>query len=207
VKFLKIRQASVGHSTIYSILIEIDARLSELIWYSLIRSVETNGAKHIAVAVVNVLNITIPNIIYFVRRYHNMGDITVLTARRGQIKAVLTRFQTYIRSAECNITQVVPRRKKLEEAWYNFESVQSEIEDLDHANHTNHSEYREDFENLYFEIIAQAEQMTNTNRPEINTNEQGEASPRTSSRVGSSSSASSTIKLAPLKVYSHTAVT
>jgi len=90
----------------------------------------------------------------------------------------------------------------VEEAWYNFESVQSEIEELDYANYTNHSEYREDFENLYFEIIAQAEQMTNTNRPsaEINTNEQGEVSPRTSSRVGSSGSASSTIKLAPLNI-------
>jgi len=113
-----------------------------------------------------------------------MGDIAVLTARRGQIKAVLMRFETYIRSTECDISQVVPRRKKVEEAWYNFETVQSEIEDSDHANDTNHSKYREDIENLYFEIIAQAEQMTNTNRPgaKINTNEQGEASPRTSSR-------------------------
>jgi len=39
-----------------------------------------------------------------------MDDIGTLIARRGQIKAALTRFQNYIRSTECDLDQVLPRR-------------------------------------------------------------------------------------------------
>jgi len=100
------------------------------------------------------------------------------------------------------MNQIVLRRKKVEEAWYNFERVQSEIEELDCANGTDYSGYREDFENAYFEMMAKAEQMMNAIRLSsgINTDEQGEASPRTSSRVESIGSASSTIKLAALNI-------
>jgi len=93
-----------------------------------------------------------------------MDDINVLIARRGQIKAVLTRFQGYIGSTECDMNQIVLRRIKVEEAWYNFERVQSEIEALDCANGTDHSGYREDFENAYFESMSKAEQMMNAIR-------------------------------------------
>lgn len=87
-----------------------------------------------------------------------------MIARRGRIKAVLTRFQGYIGSPECDINQIVLRRKKVEDAWDNFERVQGEIEELDSANGTNHSGIREEFENVYFEVIAKAEQMTNSLR-------------------------------------------
>ncbi|KAF0729511.1 Integrase catalytic domain-containing protein, partial [Aphis craccivora] len=131
-----------------------------------------------------------------------MDDISVLIARRGQIKAIVTRFQGYIGSTECDMNQIILRRKKVEEAWYNFERVQLEIEELDCANGTDHSGYREDFENAYFEAMAKAEQMMNVIRSSsgINTNEQGETSPRTSSRVESIGSASSSIKLAALNI-------
>lgn len=131
-----------------------------------------------------------------------MNDIGILIARRGQIKAALTRFQNYISSTECDVDQVLPRRKKVEEAWYNFERVQAEIEELDSTNSTNHSEYREDFENMYFEMIAQSEKIMNANRSnvEIIANEQWETSPQMLSGVDSIGSASSIIKLAALNI-------
>lgn len=131
-----------------------------------------------------------------------MDDISVLIARRGQIKTILTRFQGYIESTECDMNQIILWRKKVEETWYNFERVQSEIEELDCANGTDNSGYREEFENAYFEAMVKAEQMMNTIRLSsgINTNEQREASPRTSSRVESIGSASSSIKLAALNI-------
>jgi len=99
------------------------------------------------------------------------------------------------------MNQIILRCKKVEEAWYNCERVQSEIEELDCANGTDHSGYREEFENAYFEAMAKAEQIMNAIRlsSEINTNEQGEASPQTS-RVECIGSASSSIKLAALNI-------
>jgi len=131
-----------------------------------------------------------------------MDDISVLIARRGQIKAILTRFQGYIGSTECDMNQIVLRRKKVEEAWYNFERVQSEIEELASANSTDHSAYREEFENAYFEVMAKAEQMINSARSSCGTNinEHGEASPQMSSCAESIGSASSSIKLAALNI-------
>jgi len=76
-----------------------------------------------------------------------MDDLNVLISRRGQIKAVLIRFQNYIRSTECGLNQIVHRRKKIEEAWNNFEFVQAEIEELDCENSISHASYRDEFEN------------------------------------------------------------
>lgn len=90
-----------------------------------------------------------------------MEGLNTLTARRGQIKAIVTRFQNFTRSPECDLKQIPPLRQlKLEEAWQSFELVQTAIEELEISNNTNteRSQYRIDFENLFFETVAEAEQ-------------------------------------------------
>lgn len=95
------------------------------------------------------------------------SDINTLIARRGQIKAIVTRFQNFIRSSECDLKQLPPRQLKVEEAWQNFELVQTPIEELEST--TDHSQYRIDFENLFFETVAEAEQKLSSTR--VNQNE------------------------------------
>jgi len=90
------------------------------------------------------------------------SDINTLIARRGQIKAVVTRFQNFIRSSESDLKQIPLRQIKVEEAWQNFELVQTAIEEADST--VDQSQYRIDFENLFFETVAEAEQKTSSIR-------------------------------------------
>jgi len=89
-------------------------------------------------------------------------DINTLIARRGQIKAVVTRFQNFIRSSEYDLKQIPLRQIKVEEAWPNFELVQTAIEEVDST--SDHSQYRIDLEISIFETVAEAEQKTNSIR-------------------------------------------
>lgn len=132
-----------------------------------------------------------------------MEEVNALIARRGQIKAILTRFQSYIRAPECDVNQISHRYKKVEEAWQSFDTVQTRLEVLDKSGNTEHlTTYRADFENMYFETITEAEQMMNAtdSRLEIDANAPGESSLRNSFRGESIDSAASVIKLAALNI-------
>ncbi|XP_060846095.1 uncharacterized protein LOC132925744 [Rhopalosiphum padi] len=123
-------------------------------------------------------------------------DINTLIARRGQIKAIVTRFQNYLKSPDCDIKQIPPRQLKIEEAWQNFELVQTAIEELENnTSTTDHSQYRIDFENLFFETVAEAEQKISSIRAN-----QNETSFRNSNNGESINSTSSIIKLAALNI-------
>lgn len=84
------------------------------------------------------------------------SDINALIARRGQIKAIVMLFKNFVRSSECDLKQLPPRQLKVEETWQNVELVQAAIEELEST--TDHSQNRIDFENLFFETVAEAEQ-------------------------------------------------
>lgn len=132
-----------------------------------------------------------------------MEELNALVSKRGQIKAALTRFRNYIKSDDCDINQIPHRRKKIEETWDMFERVQSKIEDLDKDSNTDHYLYRTEYENVYFETITEAEQLTNVTKVagEEKTNEPGEdVSQRNSYREDSIGSAASIIKLAALNI-------
>lgn len=86
-------------------------------------------------------------------------NIPALIARRGQLRAAITRFSTYIQSEGREVVQIEIRKAKIEENWYEFEKVQSAIEDNDEEsrNTSEHYPYRIEFENLYFRIMSEAE--------------------------------------------------
>lgn len=91
--------------------------------------------------------------------------------RRGQLKASLTRFGTYMRSEIRNITQVKIRRAKIEDNCNKFQQVQVAIEDLTvtNQNENENCPYREEFEEFYFKIAAEAEKLiiTSTKKEQI----------------------------------------
>ncbi|CAI6363417.1 unnamed protein product [Macrosiphum euphorbiae] len=95
-------------------------------------------------------------------------------------------------SSECDLKQIPPHQIKVE-AWQHFELVQTAIEEVDST--SDHSQYRIDFENLFFETVAEAEQKTSSIR--VN---QNDTSVRSSDRGESVNSTSSDIKLAPLNI-------
>ena len=100
-----------------------------------------------------------------------MTEIASLTVRRGQLKASLTRFGTYMRSETRDITQVKIRRAKIEDNWNEFQQVQAAIEDSADAdqNENENFPYREEFEEFYFKIATEAEKLiiSSTKKEEI----------------------------------------
>jgi len=90
-----------------------------------------------------------------------MSDLNALIAQRGQIKAQLTRFATYLRTnGGDNVVfdQVKVRAKKAKQTWEEFRCVQLQIKEEDIANEDN-ERYRDEFENLYFENMAKSEKI------------------------------------------------
>jgi transcription elongation factor Elf1 len=123
-------------------------------------------------------------------------DINTLIVRRGQIKAIVTRFQNYLKSPDCDTKQIPPRQLKIEEARQNFELVQTAIEELENSiDITDHSQYKIDFENLFFEMVAEAEQKISSIRAN-----QNETSFCNSNNGESINSTSLMIKLAALNI-------
>lgn len=57
------------------------------------------------------------------------GELAVYTIRRGQLKAQLTKFQTYINNVdvENNIMQIRIRLEKIKELWTEYDIVQNKI--------------------------------------------------------------------------------
>jgi len=88
-----------------------------------------------------------------------MSDLNALIAKRGQIKAQLTRFATYLRTNggdNMDFDQVKLRAAKAKQTWKEFRCVQLQIEEEDIANEDN-ERYRDEFENLYFKNMAKSD--------------------------------------------------
>lgn len=74
-------------------------------------------------------------------------EYTDCTSRSSQSRC--DTVPSYIRSTEYDIDQIVLPRKKIEEAWSNFERVQAEIEELNCIKGRYHSAYIDEFENIF----------------------------------------------------------
>lgn len=87
------------------------------------------------------------------------NELAVYVLRRGQLKAQLTKFQTYINNVdmESNTMQIKIRLEKIKELWTEFDVVQNNIEAIDISNEQ--LDYRDTFVNLYFDVVAKAETM------------------------------------------------
>jgi len=69
-----------------------------------------------------------------------MSDLNVLITQRGQIKAQLTRFATYLRTNggdNVDIDQIKVKAEKARQTWEDFRCVQQQIEEEDHENEDN----------------------------------------------------------------------
>jgi len=77
---------------------------------------------------------------------------------RGQIKAKLTKFKTFLNDTgkSDNITQLKLRMEKIKAIWDEFDKVQNIIELRDDI--PEHLDYRDSFVDMYFEVMAQAEE-------------------------------------------------
>jgi hypothetical protein len=76
-----------------------------------------------------------------------MSDLNALIAQRGQIKAQLTRFATYLRTNggdNVYIDQIKVRTEKAKQTWEDFRCVQQQIEEEDRGNEDN-EKYRDEF--------------------------------------------------------------
>lgn len=90
------------------------------------------------------------------------SELTAFVLRRGQIKAQLTRFQTFLNEPKSNIlTQLRLRGEKIREAWSEFDAIQNNIELLDGSN-SEQLQYRSTFEELYFDLMSQV-RLSGTN--------------------------------------------
>lgn len=84
------------------------------------------------------------------------SDIAKFIIRRGQIKAQLTKFQTFLNDGVSDkITQLKLRMEKIRTIWDEFDNIQNNIEEK--VNDPKHVEYRDEFVDLYFNVMAQAE--------------------------------------------------
>ncbi|CAI6362986.1 unnamed protein product [Macrosiphum euphorbiae] len=88
-------------------------------------------------------------------------ELAVYIIRRGQLKAQLTKFQTYIEEldVDCgnNIIKLRLRLEKIKELWTEFDLIQNNIEIKDTGN--DQLVYRDTFVDLYFDVVAKAETM------------------------------------------------
>uniref|UniRef100_A0A2S2PTX9 Integrase catalytic domain-containing protein n=1 Tax=Schizaphis graminum TaxID=13262 RepID=A0A2S2PTX9_SCHGA len=121
------------------------------------------------------------------------NELAVYTIRRGQLKAQLTKFQTYINNVvvDKNIMQIRIRLEKIKELWTEFDIVQNKIETLDTSNEQ--SEHRDTFVDLYFDIVAKAETMVQSSSLVYDTN-------RLSVPDGHAQVAGPVIKMKPLEL-------
>lgn len=85
------------------------------------------------------------------------NEILMRTARRGQIKTQITKFQTYVSGLadSDNLTQLRLRKEKIEQCWEEFNLIQNGLEAL--TDSAEQRQYRDDFENAYFSVLAEAE--------------------------------------------------
>jgi len=137
-----------------------------------------------------------------------MSDLTALIAQRGQIKAQLTRFATYLRTNcgdDVDYDQVKIRADKTRQTWEDFRCVQLQIEEEDGANEEN-EKYRDEFENLYFESMAKCEKVlkmidnSGTNASSENIGSNANISVKNDIASSSNPNINSMVKLAALQI-------
>lgn len=85
-------------------------------------------------------------------------EVRGLVIQRGQIKAQITRFTTYVDEFDHdNFFELELRLEKIDQLWKDFNVIQSKIECLD-ASETQ-LEYRDTLENSYFAVVSQARKL------------------------------------------------
>lgn len=97
-----------------------------------------------------------------------------LILKRGQQKAKLTRFASFLNEESDDITRIKVRAAKIESVWQEFDEIQSEIEKIDETEiNTNE---REEFENQYCNLMAKAENIiaSGNRSSSVNTSNSGE---------------------------------
>ncbi|KAE9521837.1 hypothetical protein AGLY_017772 [Aphis glycines] len=92
-----------------------------------------------------------------------MTDNTVLISRRGVLKGNLTRTinSTKGNTEDIDIAVIKAKRDKCEELWREYNKVQSEIEEEMPNMSEEHESYRNEFEELYFQAVAECEKIIN----------------------------------------------
>lgn len=137
-----------------------------------------------------------------------MSDLNALIAQRGQIKAQLTRFATYLRTNggdNVDFEQIKVRTEKAKQTWEEFRCVQLQIEEEDSANGDN-EKYRDEFENLYFENMAKSEKIfkradsINTNASSSNVGGNAHICIKNDNTESINPNVNSIVKLAPLEI-------
>lgn len=98
-----------------------------------------------------------------------MADKKTLIAKRGLLKATLTRFATFVNdvSNHHKTIELSERASKIEKVYDDFNEIQTAIELMDASE--NQLQERDDFDNKYFSLISVTKQI-------IKDNEQGAAS-------------------------------
>ncbi|XP_030767150.1 uncharacterized protein LOC115890927 [Sitophilus oryzae] len=76
-------------------------------------------------------------------------DLRRLRTRRGQLRGIATRFQSFMSNMQ-DVLEVKTRLEKVESAFVEFDQVQSELELLDEEE----TEVREEIENVFYKAIS-----------------------------------------------------
>lgn len=91
-----------------------------------------------------------------------MSQVKSLKARRGQVKAQVTRLQTILQNDAISLQEAQIRMKHLEEMWQRFEEIQTQLETRETAteeeamqNLKEGNEEREKFETNYYKVATQ----------------------------------------------------
>lgn len=138
-----------------------------------------------------------------------MPDNAELIIRRGVLKGKLTRAINFTKVNSENIDSEIikARRDKLEEVWREFEQTQSEIKEWAPDLSEEHEAYRSEFEELYFQAVAECEKIINkSNNITVRNNEHyieddGKTNTkRLSSCSDSNMTKSSIVKLAAINI-------
>ncbi|KAL4148855.1 hypothetical protein QTP88_003000 [Uroleucon formosanum] len=127
-------------------------------------------------------------------------DLPTLTIRRGTLKGRITKFIKFLQdfAIDGDVSQIRVRKQKIEECWDEFQNIQSaiEVKVTNEAAAAVEENYRFEFEDLYFQAIADSEKMLNKTGHNINQNISNSEPPGSTA----SSHQASIVKLAALNV-------
>ncbi|KAL4083194.1 hypothetical protein QTP88_028524 [Uroleucon formosanum] len=127
-------------------------------------------------------------------------DLPALTIRRGTLKGRITKFIKFLQdfAIDGDVSQIRVRKQKIEECWDEFQNIQSaiEVKVTNEAAAAVEENYRFEFEDLYFQAIADSEKMLNKTGHNINQNISNSELPGSTA----SSHQASIVKLAALNV-------
>jgi len=127
-------------------------------------------------------------------------DLPALSIRRGTLKGRITKFIKFLQdfAIDGDVLQIRVRKQKIEECWDEFQNIQSaiEVKVTNEAAAAVEENYRFEFEDLYFQAIADSEKMLNKAGHNINQNISNSELPGSTA----SSHQASIVKLAALNV-------